>query len=166
MLNNNRNLIIAIVALVILGLIVFYFPAQKKSSNNTSSKSGESSSTQTKEATSPATSAGFTQSKYTETKVKNISSSVPANNTLLKSAPKEITLKASANLVAGSEIMVVSDKGVDVVPSGTKISADLKTLSVPVSITVAGNYKVDYKACFADQACSNGSFGFSVDLSE
>lgn len=165
----NRNIVIAIIALIVLGLIVFYFPSQNDSEtdNKEDEKKTQATNTATKNPPPPPpASAGFNQTKYTETKAKGFASSTPANNALLKSAPDQVSIKFNSNLAAGSTITVVSDKGVDVVPSGPRLTTDLRTLYIPVEIAAAGNYKVNYKACLADGSCSDGTFGFSVDLAK
>jgi hypothetical protein len=46
----------------------------------------------------------------------------------------------------------------------TAIAADRLTMSVPVTIDQTGNYQVGYTACWPDQSCHQGSYGFSVQL--
>jgi hypothetical protein len=65
-------------------------------------------------------------------------------------------------MAAGSEVKVVSDKNVDVVTAGNRLTADLKQLSAPVSLTVPGTYTVTYTINWSEGGSSNGSYKFTV----
>ncbi len=110
---SNRNFLIGLVIVVVVGLFAWgYFSPSKQ--NKTETRKGQTSSTQT--------------SPTVETKkTVGVVSVVPAENSqiALSSAPSETVIKVDKELTAGSEIKVVSDKGVDVVPSGNKLSEDL-----------------------------------------
>ena len=149
---SNRNFLIGLVIVVVVALFGWgYF------SNNSEKKAEEKSESKQEQTTS-------TEDKKEEEKSKNVASFSPAENAevTLANAPKEIVLKASKELAAGSEIKVVSDKGLDVVPAGNVLTADLKTLSAPVAIEVAGTYTVSYQLNWKDGGQEDGSYKFTV----
>lgn len=149
---SNRNFLIGLVIVVVVALFGWgYF------SNNAEKKSEEESETKQEQTIS-------TEDKKEEVKSKNIESVSPAENAevALANAPKEIVLKAGKELAAGSEIKVASDKGLDVVTAGNKLTADLKTLSAPVTIEVAGTYTVSYHLNWKDGGQEDASYKFTV----
>ena len=93
---------------------------------------------------------------------KSVVSTDPTSNASLTTKPTSVSVKVDKALAALSEIKVVSDKNVDVVTTGNKLSTDFKTLSVPVSISVVGTYTVSYSLNWVVGGTTTGSYKFTV----
>ena len=107
----------------------------------------------------------FKQERFDNIKTPHYVSSTPTNNELLTTAPSKVTINFNFNVVPPSKISVTRDE-VDVTSGSTTFSSDNLFISVPINGQETGNYKVTYKACWPDDSCHNGSFGFSVKLDE
>ncbi len=92
----------------------------------------------------------------------NVETVTPAPDSTVDSKPDQITVKFKKAIKGGSEIKVVSASGVDVVPGANTLSADGKTLVVPVAIVDSGAYKVAYSYCLEDGTCKTGTYTFTV----
>lgn len=150
---SNRNFLIGLVIVVVVVLFGWgYFTNGDENSddNKDEQKQEQTTSTQDKEEE--------------EEKSESIVSYSPAENAevALANVPTQIVLIVSKELTAGSEIKVVSDKGLDVVTAGNKLTADLKTLSAPVMIEVAGKYTVSYQLNWNAGGSEAGSYTFTV----
>ena len=110
--------------------------------------------------TSPA---AFQIQTFTETKSPHFVSARPANNAALTTAPTEVTIMFNFDVVPPSTVRVTLD-GADVTAGPAVIAADRLSMSVPVTANQTGNYQVAYTACWPDQSCHNGSYGFSIQL--
>lgn len=155
----DRNLII--IAIVLILLVGGYYVT------NSNKKTEEKSTTKQEDQVKLDEEAGKTSedNKTTETPAvtsKNVVSTDPTANASLTTKPTSVSVKVDKALAAGSEIKVVSDKNVDVVTSGNKLSSDLKNLSVPVAITVVGTYTVSYSLNWAVGGTTTGSYKFTV----
>ena len=97
---------------------------------------------------------------FTEIKSAHYVASLPKNNEILTSPPTEV--KINFNFILGSNsIIKISKDGQPLSTSTPTISNDQLSLSVPFSQS-SGSYQVDYKACWPDKSCQEGSFGFVV----
>lgn len=155
---SNREIIIAAIAILVL-LGIGYFI-----NNNSEENKAES----TQEDNVNLDEGGSDESKESvKEDVKEpqgVVSTEPSANAeiTISSAPKSVVIKFDKEIAGGSEIKVVSDKGVDVVTAGNKITTDLKQLSAPVSITTVGTYSVTYAINWGDGTKSDGSYKFTV----
>ena len=153
---SNREIIIAAVAILVL-LGIGYFI-----NNNSSDKKDE---TKQEDNVNLDENGGSEEKKDEEVKeAEGVVSTDPKDGAevALASAPAAVVLKTDKEMAAGSEIMVVSDKNIDVVTAGNKLTSDLKQLSAPVSISVAGSYSVTYKINWKDGSKADGSYKFTV----
>lgn len=156
---SNREIIIAAVAILVL-LGIGYFINNNSSDNKSDSKQedkvnlDENNTEEDKKGT---------ETEETK-KAEGVTSTDPDANAEFKLAetPKTVSLKSDKEMAAGSEIKVVSDKDIDVVTSGNKLTTDLKQLSAPVSISVAGTYTVTYNINWKDGTKSDGNYKFTV----
>jgi hypothetical protein len=98
------------------------------------------------EKISPASPAPFEAALFTATKTPHFVSSDPANNAVVTVAPARVNISFNFDVVPHSDITVSRD-GVDVTGGPVVIAAD--KLST---------------ACWPDQSCHDGSFGFTVQL--
>ncbi|OFW56302.1 MAG: hypothetical protein A2W01_01405 [Candidatus Solincola sediminis] len=105
----------------------------------------------------------FTQQTYPNIQSPHYISSDPVNNALLSTSPAQVRINFNFTVAPPSEITVTRD-GVNATAGATTISTDRLALIVAINAGQTGNYKVDYKACWPDGSCHNGSFGFSVKL--
>lgn len=158
---NNRNLII--VAIVLVLLLGGYYLSGSKQTTTSSKDEGVSDNVDLNNADDSKTSSTDDKMKE-DSKVSNanVSSTIPASGASLTTKPTEVVVKVTKELAAGSEIKVVSDKNLDVVTGGNKLAADLKTLTAPVEITVAGTYSVSYTLNWKVGASTTGSYKFTV----
>jgi methionine-rich copper-binding protein CopC len=148
---SNRNFLIGLVIVVVVVLFGWgYF------SSNEEKKAEDQKEEQKQEET--------ISGDEDEEKSADIASVTPSESSevTLSSAPKEILLKTNKEMTAGSEIKVVSDKGLDVVTAGNRLAVDLKNLSAPVAIEVAGTYTVSYHINWKDGGSEDGSYKFTV----
>ncbi len=152
----DRNLIIIAVVLVLL------FGGFYISNNNNDSKDDTKQEDQVNLDENENSDSNTSETE--ETKPTGVSSTEPAANKEIKLAdvPKVIVIKTEKELDAGSEIQVISDKSVDVVSSGNKISADYKTLTVPIEVTEAGKYTITYNINWQDGTKSVGKYTVNV----
>ena len=158
---SNREIIIAAVAILVLLGIGYFINNNSKDDKKEETKQEDKVNLDDSGSTDENTD----QNKDEEEKeASGVVSTDPKSSTevALSSAPKNIVIKFDKEIAAGSEIMVVSDKNVDVVTAGNKITADLKQLSAPVNITVAGTYSVSYKINWKDGTKSDGNYKFTV----
>ena len=109
------------------------------------------------------TPASFQPQTFTATKAAHFVSSEPANNAVLLTAPQHVKINFNFDLAAPSKITVTRN-GADVTAGPTTIGADKLSMNVPINAQQTGNYQVNYTACWPDQSCHNGLFGFSVQL--
>lgn len=150
----DRNLIIIAIVLVLL-VGGFYLTNNKDSQKKEETKKEDQVNLKDNENNS-------TENSKSEVTVKGVVSVEPVSNASLSKAPTQVVLKLDKEITAGSEIKVVSDKGVDVVTAGNKLTSDLKSLTAPVKIEVAGTYNVSYKLNWLVGGSSEGSYKFSV----
>ncbi len=159
---SNREIIIAAIAILVL-LGIGYFI-------NNNSKDNKKEETKQEDKVNLDDSGSTDENKDDQSKdeeekeAQGVISTDPKSGAevTLASAPKDVVIKFDKEIAGGSEITVVSDKNVDVVTAGNKITADLKQLSAPVSISVAGTYTVAYKINWKDGTKSDGSYKFTV----
>lgn len=156
---SNREIIIAAVAILVLLGIGYYI------NNNSSDKKEETKEEDQVNLDENSSDKSKDENNDSEEKkAEGVTSTEPeanANLTVVE-APKAVVLKSDKEMAAGSEIMVVSDKNVDVVTAGNKLTTDLKQLSAPVSITVPGTYSVTYNINWKDGTKSDGNYKFTV----
>ncbi|MBN2027436.1 MAG: copper resistance protein CopC [Actinobacteria bacterium] len=104
------------------------------------------------------------QEDFQETRALHCVGSQPANNALLSTAPRQVVLTFTKELIPPSEIEVTCE-GSDVTTAPTSsISEDRLSLSVPIDAARTGNYQVEYSVTWTDGMSDTGSFGFSVQL--
>lgn len=154
----NRNLIIITIVLVLLVGGYYVTNSGEKASDN---KTTQSEQVKLDESGENKTEENKT-SEPTSVVSKNVVLTIPAENASLTTNPTEVSLKVDKALTAGSEIKVVSDKNVDVVTAGNKLSTDLKTLRAPVAVSVKGTYTVSYSLNWAAGGSTTGSYKFTV----
>lgn len=157
---SRTNIIIVIVLILLVGGYYVTNNNKKSSSSNTTPNSQVNLNDQSGKTSS--TSSSNSSSENSKVTSASIVSTNPAANAELTTKPTEVSMKVDKPLAAGSEIKVSSDKNVDVVTSGNKLSADLLTLTAPVSITVAGTYIVNYTLNWAVGGTTTGSYKFTV----
>lgn len=94
----------------------------------------------------------------------NFLDSTPLENEVLAAQPVNITINFNSDLTDKSTINVSSLDGADLTEgavliedSNTAIKKDLKQGFAD------GEYKVEYRACFLDNKCTDGKFNFTVD---
>lgn len=105
----------------------------------------------------------FEQHMFDNIKSPHYVSSTPANNTLLTESPTEVNIAFDFDLAGESTITVTRD-GENVTRGGSTIAGDARSMRVPIDADKTGNYAVKYTACWPDESCHEGSFGFSVKL--
>ncbi len=105
----------------------------------------------------------FQPQTFTQIKGAHFVSSEPANNAVVTTALQTVKINFNFDLAAASAIAVTRNE-VDVVQGPATIAADKLSMSVPVSASETGDYLVNYKGCWPDGSCHDGSFGFSVKL--
>lgn len=154
---NRTNVTVAVIIIIVLAL-GYYFSNSSKTSTNKSSNN--SSKTQTSDNAKSATKSASTEN--TTATASYIVSMSPAKDASLTSAPTNVTMKFSKKIEGGSEIKVTSDKGADVVPSANVISADLMTLTAPVSISAKGTYTANYSVLYQGGTKAAGSYTFTL----
>lgn len=157
---SNREIIIAAIAILVL-LGIGYFINNNSNDNSSDNTSQEDQvNLDEKESTDEA-------NKETGELPDGVASVAPGKDAkiALANAPSVVQIKAADDkqLDAGSEIMVTAENGSDVVTGGNRITADLKTLSAPVSIAEAGTYTVEYKINWQDGSKAEGSYKFKVE---
>ena len=154
----SREIIIAVVAILVL-LGIGYFI----NNNNSQDNSGDSN----QEDQVNLDENNSDENKDEEVKAdlpEGVASTSPEDNAeiALTDVPATIIVKLDRQITAGSAIEVVSDKNIDVVTGGNRITTDLKQLSAPVNITVPGTYTVTYKVNWNDGGSANGTYKFVV----
>lgn len=156
----NKSVVIGgmvILAVVIIGLVMWANRAEAPAVQ-------ESDLTDREYLETPlVTSAAFQPAAFTQVKGAHFVSSEPANNEVVTTGSQSVNINFNFDLTAPSAIAVTRD-AVDVVRGPATIAPDKLSMSVPVEVTQTGNYVVNYKGCWPDGSCDDGSFGFSVDL--
>ncbi len=154
----DRNLIIIAIVLILLVGGYYVTNSDKKAADNNTKQEDQVKLDEEKGEVTK-------DSKTTQAPAvtsKNVVSTDPTSNASLTTKPTAVSVKVDKELAALSEIKVVSDKNVDVVTGGNKLSTDLKTLTAPVSITVAGTYNVSYSLNWKVGGTTTGSYKFTV----
>jgi len=153
---SNRNFLIGLIIVVVVILFGWGFFSNSKENSSENNKKEEQKQEQT-------ISTNSSEQKSAE-KSENIVSLSPESGSQveLAKAPSQVSIKTNKEMTAGSEIKVVSEKGVDVVTAGNKLTVDLKTLSAPVTIEAAGTYTVTYHINWAAGGSKDGSYKFIV----
>jgi methionine-rich copper-binding protein CopC len=154
---SNREIIIAAVAILVL-LGIGYFI------NNNNSEDGSSNNQQEEQVDLDENGESDGTEEEEEATPEGVISTEPAKDAevALASAPTAVVLKTDKEMAAGSEIKVVSDKNIDVVTAGNRLTADLKQLSAPVALTAPGTYTVNYTINWKDGSKSDGNYKFTV----
>jgi methionine-rich copper-binding protein CopC len=99
---------------------------------------------------------------FTERKAAHFVRSEPANNAGLAAAPESVTIFFDFTLSTESTISVDAD-GEPLGVALPTLSADRLSMSIPVdNRNGAGAFSVTYRACWPDQSCHDGAFGFTV----
>lgn len=154
---SNREIIIAAIAILVL-LGIGYFINQNSEDNNQDEQQQE------EQVNLDENKDDSNDEAANEEKPEGIVSTEPASGAeiALTKVPDNVIVKSDREMTAGSVITVVSEKNIDVVTAGNRLTTDLKQLSAPVDISAAGVYTVAYKINWKDGTSSEGGYKFTV----
>lgn len=156
----NKTLIaIALVLIVSAGGFFIYSKTSKEPSSNVETQSPPGT---TSEAAPNVESDFFANPK----KSAHYESNTPEHSAILAGVPINVVINFNFDLTKGSEVSIIKDEkeyGVE------KTVIDEEKLAMRRKMDPAspdGLYTVNYKACWADGSCHDGSFQFKIDRSK
>lgn len=100
-------------------------------------------------------------------KTPHYENSAPTHATILPLPPHNIVINFNFDLTTGSQITITSN-GKDYATGETSIDTNKLALRRTMDQTAPtnGTYTVNYKACWPDGSCHDGSFQFVIDRSQ
>lgn len=148
-----------IIGAVVLAAVVGYFiwSTQQTSNNSNISTNTQSSKTQTTTNT-----VNFSNPK----KSAHYESNTPAHGITLAGVPVNVVIDFNFDLAKPSDIKILKDSK-DFGVGETIIDANKLSMRRNMSSdTPNGLYTVEYKVCWSDGSCHDGSFQFAIDRSK
>ncbi|MBI4037681.1 cupredoxin domain-containing protein [Candidatus Curtissbacteria bacterium] len=143
-----------ILVVAIVGFFVFENPIQKSSSQGSSIETkaiGQGSSS----------TANFTDPK----KAAHYESNTPAHGSVLAGVPVNVVIDFNFDLAQPSEIKIFKD-GKDFGQGETVLDSNKLAMRRNINYdSPNGLFTVEYKACWPDKSCHDGSFQFVIDRS-
>lgn len=144
--------LIAVALVLILGLGGFFLWKSLSSGSDINKTSEKSSTSDTKEVK-------FLNPK----KSAHYESNTPAHGEILAGTPIEVVINFNFDLANLSEIKIIKDNA-EYGEGETSIDNNKLTMRRAVKNDLAdGVYTVEYKACWPDGSCHDGSFQFAID---
>lgn len=146
----NRNILVSVVILILAILGVIFYIGKSKTSQP--EKSSPKSTTQ-------ISSSSFQNPK----KAAHYESNTPEHGSTLAGVPINVVVNFNFDLAQGSSISITKDEkqyGVG------EIKIDENKLAMRLNMDSQapdGFYTVNYRACWADGSCHDGSFQFAID---
>lgn len=160
MVKKKLYIIIALAAAVLIAVFLFV-NFQQEEGKIEDTKNQDSQNKDNSDATPQTDEPKFEPQNFDNIKTPHYVSSSPENNSKVKIGTIDVEINFNFDLASGSTITVTKgDKAVSTGP--TTISEDKLRMSLPIDASSEGNYKVEYKACWPDGSCHDGSFGFAA----
>lgn len=91
--------------------------------------------------------------------------SSPGNAKVLMMPTSHVDVTSDLELTTSSKMSVTRDNA-SVVNGSLALSADKRTMTIPIKGDQSGIYKVVYTMCHPDKSCHDGTLDFSIKLSK